>query len=275
MSDHVHDKRAQRMPGQRWLVQFFNGVAADVAKPIPERARVLDFGCGDGGAVEAWRETGRDAFGCDIEIDRPDDRLRLIEEPYRFPFSDESFDVVVSNMVVEHVRDHGAAFAEIRRVLRPGGVSLHLFPARWTLIEPHVLVPLATVIQTYWWLALWARLGVRNEFQQHLPWDEVAAFNRGYLSERTNYRRRDETLQLARRWFDDARFLDALAMKHGNRTRVAYPLARAFPPAARLFGNLRTCLLLLARTSAGGVGVDARDTATARYEDLEAPLDRR
>ena len=34
-------------------------------------------------------------------------------------------------------------------------------------------VPLASLIQTRWWLGLWALLGVRNEFQQELGWREV------------------------------------------------------------------------------------------------------
>src|SRR2546430_4358410 len=29
---------------------------------------------------------------------------------------------------------------EIRRVLKPGAISLHVFPARWTPCEPHVLI---------------------------------------------------------------------------------------------------------------------------------------
>jgi SAM-dependent methyltransferase len=250
MLDALEHKEAQRAPGQRWLVEFFTAVAADVGRVVSQDATVLDFGCGDGGAVEAWRDSGREAFGCDIAVHRSGDRLRAIETPYRLPFDDGTFDLVVSNMVLEHVQDYGVAFGEIRRVLKPGAISLHVFPARWAPIEPHLRIPLATVLQSRWWLALWARLGVRNEFQSGLPWRDVAAFNAEYLRTRTNYPARKELLGIAQRWFDEAAFVEALALKHGRRTKLAYPAARILPPLTRLYAELRMRLLLLGGDSA-------------------------
>jgi ubiquinone/menaquinone biosynthesis C-methylase UbiE len=40
-------------------------------------------------------------------------------------FDDGSFDLVVSQTVLEHVHDIGAAFREIARVLVPGGLAYH------------------------------------------------------------------------------------------------------------------------------------------------------
>lgn len=42
-------------------------------------------------------------------------------EAERLPFADESFDVVISNGVIDLVPDKDAAFSELHRVLRPGG----------------------------------------------------------------------------------------------------------------------------------------------------------
>jgi len=39
----------------------------------------------------------------------------------RLPFEDESFDIVLGHAVLHHIPDLGRAFAEFRRVLRPGG----------------------------------------------------------------------------------------------------------------------------------------------------------
>ena len=47
----------------------------------------------------------------------------------RLPFADESFDLVTANVVVEHLEHPALAFAEIFRVLRPGGVFLFRTPS--------------------------------------------------------------------------------------------------------------------------------------------------
>jgi SAM-dependent methyltransferase len=242
---HVEGDKVERAHEQRRLVTFFSAVAADLGRPIGTHSTVLDFGCGRGDAVDAWREAGHEASGCDIALERSGESLCLIERPYRLPFGDATFDLVVSNMVLEHVQDHDAAFREIRRVLRPGGISLHLFPSRWTPIEPHLRVPLATILQKRWWLAVWARLGIRNQFQAGLTWAEVVEFNEKYLRTRTLYLTRKELLAAGHHWFDDVKFVEALALKHGRRTRKAYPLVRVFPPLARLYGGLRARLLVL------------------------------
>jgi SAM-dependent methyltransferase len=43
-------------------------------------------------------------------------------------FADASFDLVTSTEVFEHVADDGAGFAEVRRVLRPGGAFVFTVP---------------------------------------------------------------------------------------------------------------------------------------------------
>lgn len=43
-------------------------------------------------------------------------------------FADSAFDLVITEDVFEHIRDDGRAFAEVYRVLKPGGVHLFTVP---------------------------------------------------------------------------------------------------------------------------------------------------
>ena len=106
---------------------------AMVRTHITQSSRVLDLGCGRGGVVELiWRDV-RLAAG--IDPDAPSlaghraggmPVLRGVGE--RLPFIDESFDLVVSLWVLEHLRKPLETFREVRRVLRPHGHFIFLTP---------------------------------------------------------------------------------------------------------------------------------------------------
>lgn len=58
----------------------------------------------------------------------------------RFPFEDASFDILISNHVLEHVGDRTAQLrhlCEMKRVLAAAGIGYLATPSRWQLIEPH------------------------------------------------------------------------------------------------------------------------------------------
>jgi SAM-dependent methyltransferase len=59
-------------------------------------------------------------------------RLKSAGDVRRLPFRDRSFDLVTANMVVEHLDDPAASLAEIRRVLRPGGIFIYHTPNYWS-----------------------------------------------------------------------------------------------------------------------------------------------
>ena len=116
-------------------------------------ARVLDFGCGAGNMVEEYCAAGYEAFGCDVRVVHESELVRMIDEQTRaLPFADATFDFIFSDQVLEHVQDHVRAFAEIARVMKPGAVSLHIFPAKLKLTESHLFVPLGGLLQSRWWL---------------------------------------------------------------------------------------------------------------------------
>jgi SAM-dependent methyltransferase len=157
-------------------------------KTSPDGVRVLDFGCGSGRMVKQLRALGYDAHGCDTSIEGlPNCFLRKIGiNPYHLPYEDNTFDFIVSTSVLEHAQNKEECFREIHRILRPGGHSVHIYPGKWYLpSEPHIYVPLVSWIWPTvprWWLALWALLGVRNEFQKGKGWREVTELNAAYCS---------------------------------------------------------------------------------------------
>jgi len=143
--------------------------------PSPQ-IRVLDFGCGAGKMVRYLASLGYDAFGCDVspawneQAGSLADRFALIPEaPYRLPYDDNSFDLLFSTSVLEHVRNLRECLQEMHRILRPGGVSMHYFPAKWYLpAEPHTRIPLANYFRPpcpSWWISLWLLLRVARSPQ--------------------------------------------------------------------------------------------------------------
>jgi SAM-dependent methyltransferase len=98
----------------------------------PRGGRLLDLGCDDGANTSRFAEVaGAGAVhGVEIVHDRAElARARGIEvaeaslnEP--LPYPDDSFDVVVSNQVIEHLADTDRFVSETRRVLRPGGTAI-------------------------------------------------------------------------------------------------------------------------------------------------------
>ncbi|MEP6940892.1 MAG: class I SAM-dependent methyltransferase [Rudaea sp.] len=50
------------------------------------------------------------------------------EDVQRLSYADAEFDLVTHTEVMEHVPDDGLAFAELRRILRPGGVMIFTVP---------------------------------------------------------------------------------------------------------------------------------------------------
>lgn len=68
------------------------------------------------------------APGAEVEGVRSEDLTALT-------FADESFDLIVSSDVMEHVFDYPRAFRELHRVLRPGGLHVCTIPLAWPLPE--------------------------------------------------------------------------------------------------------------------------------------------
>jgi len=110
---------------------------------------VLDLGCGKGGTVAWLLEQGFDAYGIDTRAEYIEngrcyldpDRLTVLDGD-SYPYPNDYFDIVISDQVFEHVADLEQLAREVTRTTKPGGVGLHVFPAKWMFVEPHMRTPL-------------------------------------------------------------------------------------------------------------------------------------
>jgi len=75
------------------------------------------------------------------------------------PIADESIDVAVCAQVYEHVGDPQQLMAEIRRVLKPGGICLFTGPNRLFPFEFHSRLPFVHWLPYDWTCRLVKRLG--------------------------------------------------------------------------------------------------------------------
>jgi SAM-dependent methyltransferase len=114
------------------------------AVPGLEHARVLDDGCGIGTYVDHLGRIAERIYGLDYELERVVEARGRLDHPLvvcaaseRLPFPGATFDLVLSNEVIEHVGDDRLAVAEIARVLRPGGRAVIFCPNRWYPVEQH------------------------------------------------------------------------------------------------------------------------------------------
>jgi SAM-dependent methyltransferase len=93
---------------------------------------LLDLGCDDGALTQRFAETiaTTDVHGVEIVEERGEAarkrgmEVRAADLNHRLPYDDDSFDVVCSNQVIEHLANTDTFVREIRRVLRPGGYAV-------------------------------------------------------------------------------------------------------------------------------------------------------
>ena len=113
----------------RWLradsthTDRYRGLLELAAPALHADARVLDVGCGSGNLLAKLPPCR--AFGVDVEPAILRDRGRCAGGAAEaLPFHAGAFDVVFCSEVIEHVPDPDRLVAELRRVLRPGGVAV-------------------------------------------------------------------------------------------------------------------------------------------------------
>jgi len=130
----------------RWIDRAKVRVIRRALAPLGPGATVLDLGAGGGGIPAALSRHGVGGVVC---LDHDLTLLGLCRHrglavaaadvERRLPFTDGGVDAVVMVDVIEHMEHPHRVMAEVRRVLRPGGVGVVFTPPydsiRWLLAE--------------------------------------------------------------------------------------------------------------------------------------------
>jgi len=124
-----------------------------VIRHAPPQSKILDLGCGNGISARLLNQVDFDVVGTDIsplflkeawKWQNPRLQYRVCDV-MELPFEAESFDVICSNELIEHLPDVETALTEMIRVVRKGG--------KIVLSGPNLCSPL---IPLFDWLSLMA-----------------------------------------------------------------------------------------------------------------------
>ncbi len=220
-------------------IHLISALAAELSERVSYGAaegpiRLLDIGCGYGQLIRdllaVWPTLGAhlpeiEVYGFEVydhragipgyreemlaalsrhnpEIDWAS-RIRFCAASDPWPFPDDFFAAAFSNQVLEHVEELQSFFAEQDRVVRLGGVGVHFYPSRETIIEPHCGVPFAHRVRRSFlkkWLRMWSRLGA-GKFRSYRQkrgseLDEFCDEFHGYLGRYVYFRSDHEILKM-------------------------------------------------------------------------------
>lgn len=122
--------RAQN-PGWQPATEVYAALVRGYLQP---ESRLLDLGCGRGGLVEQLEHPLHQAVGIDPDLSSlREHRLPLPRAQATsvcLPLARDSIDVAFASWLLEHLENPAADFAELARVLRPGGVFAFVTPNR-------------------------------------------------------------------------------------------------------------------------------------------------
>ena len=134
VSAHYLDEAGQRYAAHHQSSTDHAGFALDLAHFAPYLTPsdvVLDFGCGNGGMLRLIRERVARADGLEVNPTAAEMAEAEGSTIYRRPgdLPDRpTYDVVLSNHVLEHVRDPSSTLERLRRCIKPGGLFVTKLP---------------------------------------------------------------------------------------------------------------------------------------------------
>jgi len=94
------------------------------------QGKTLDLGAGSGKYRNLIKERAQEYIAFDA---KPGKNIDVVGDAMNLPFSNETFDTIVSTQVLEHVEKPWIVVKEISRVIKPGGICILTAP----FLEPY------------------------------------------------------------------------------------------------------------------------------------------
>ena len=139
--DDQEIRKSAALEQRHWWYAERRALVRRLVSPIPS-GRALDVGCGGGGNTGVLKDLGWSVTGLEYSpvaaVLAASRGLPIVRGDARhLPFADESFDLVMSTDMWEHIDDDRAVASETARVLRPGGRVLVAVPCSMKLWSGH------------------------------------------------------------------------------------------------------------------------------------------
>jgi SAM-dependent methyltransferase len=108
------------------LTRFYairmRGIIKNIKQQVLPKARILDWGAGDGSFLRLLDQQGYDSFGID-NFSSPTHHKKLINTSIEdVPFANEFFDAITCFHVLEHIGNPVQAVIKALSLLKPGGI---------------------------------------------------------------------------------------------------------------------------------------------------------
>ena len=113
--------------------------------------KILEIGGGTGAQAKALSKLGYEVISVDVEASNyKEQQVFPIElfDGHSLPFDNQTFDMVFSSNVLEHIKHLHEFNAEMMRVLKPNGYCVHVMPTGtwtfWTMLAHYIDIPIKT-----------------------------------------------------------------------------------------------------------------------------------
>lgn len=126
---HLYQKTRDEHHSSRAYNEFLEVPAMFKAVGNIKGKKLLDLGCGAGVHIQHYLKKGAKCWGRDISktmLDLAKKRCPTVDFTLgsitQLPYKDNSFDLVISSLCLDYVKDIDKAFKETQRVLKKGGL---------------------------------------------------------------------------------------------------------------------------------------------------------